>query len=30
MPGVRGMMFTFDEFERGVRDFGEKVRPLLG
>jgi pyrimidine oxygenase len=30
MPGVKGMMFTFDDFERGVKDFGEKVRPLLG
>lgn len=29
-PGVKGMMFTFDDFEGGVRDFGEKVRPLLG
>ena len=30
MPGVRGVMFTFDEFEKGVHDFGQKVRPLLG
>lgn len=30
MPGVKGMMFTFDDFETGVRDFGEKVRPLMG
>jgi len=27
---VKGMMFTFDDFEKGVKDFGEKVRPLLG
>ncbi|KQS66550.1 pyrimidine utilization protein A [Modestobacter sp. Leaf380] len=30
MPGVKGMMFTFDDFEKGVKTFGEKVRPLLG
>jgi pyrimidine oxygenase len=30
MKGVEGMMFTFDDFERGTRDFGEKVMPLLG
>ncbi|WP_243789724.1 pyrimidine utilization protein A [Saccharopolyspora gloriosae] len=30
IPGVTGMMFTFDDFEQGVHDFGEKVRPLLG
>ena len=30
MPGVEGMMFTFDDFERGVHDFGAKVKPLLG
>jgi pyrimidine oxygenase len=30
MPGVKGLMFTFDHFEQGVRDFGEKVKPLLG
>jgi pyrimidine oxygenase len=30
IPGVKGMMFTFDDFERGVRDFGERVKPLLG
>ena len=28
--GIEGMMFTFDDFERGTRDFGEKVMPLLG
>jgi pyrimidine oxygenase len=30
IPGVKGMMFTFDDYETGVRDFGEKVKPLLG
>ncbi|GAA4553111.1 pyrimidine utilization protein A [Pseudonocardia xishanensis] len=30
MPGVKGMMFTFDDFEQGVHDFGTKVMPLLG
>ncbi|WP_103381503.1 pyrimidine utilization protein A [Pseudonocardia dioxanivorans] len=30
MPGVKGMMFTFDDFEQGVHDFGEKVMPLVG
>jgi pyrimidine oxygenase len=30
MSGVKGMMFTFDDFEQGVKTFGEKVRPLLG
>jgi pyrimidine oxygenase len=30
MKGVEGMMFTFDDFEVGTRDFGEKVMPLLG
>lgn len=30
MPGVKGMMFTFDDFEQGVHDFGTKVKPLLG
>ncbi len=30
MPGVKGMMFTFDDFEKGVREFGEKVMPLTG
>jgi pyrimidine oxygenase len=24
------MMFTFDDFEKGVHDFGTKVKPLLG
>ncbi|MEU6698941.1 LLM class flavin-dependent oxidoreductase [Pseudonocardia sp. NPDC046786] len=30
MPGVKGMMFTFDDFEQGVHDFGTRVKPLLG
>ena len=30
MPGVKGMMFTFDDFEKGVHDFGTRVKPLLG
>ena len=30
IPGVEGLMFTFDDFERGVHDFGTKVKPLLG
>jgi pyrimidine oxygenase len=30
MPGVKGMMFTFDDFEKGVHDFGTRVMPLLG
>lgn len=30
MPGVKGMMFVFDDFEKGVHDFGTRVKPLLG
>jgi pyrimidine oxygenase len=30
MPGVKGMMFTFDDFEKGVHEFGTRVMPLLG
>ena len=30
MPGVKGMMFTFDDFEKGVHEFGTRVKPLLG
>ncbi|WP_246267654.1 hypothetical protein [Pseudonocardia xinjiangensis] len=30
MPGVKGMMLTFDDFEKGVHDFGTRVMPLLG
>jgi pyrimidine oxygenase len=30
MPGVKGMMFTFDDFGQGVHNFGTRVMPLLG
>jgi pyrimidine oxygenase len=30
MPGVKGMMFTFDDFVQGVHNFGTRVMPLLG
>lgn len=30
IPGVKGMMLTFDDFERGVYEFGTRVMPLLG
>lgn len=30
MDGVKGMMFVFDDFEKGVHDFGTRVKPLLG
>ena len=30
MPGVKGLMFTFDDFVKGVHDFGTRVMPLLG
>lgn len=29
IAGVKGIMFTFDDFEWGVRAFGERVMPLL-
>ena len=30
MSGVKGMMFTFDDFVKGTHEFGTKVMPLLG
>lgn len=30
LPGVGGVLLTFDDFVRGVEDFGSKIRPLMG
>jgi pyrimidine oxygenase len=29
MPGVKGIMLTFDDFIRGMDDFGQKIQPLM-
>ncbi|WP_119422176.1 pyrimidine utilization protein A [Desertibaculum subflavum] len=29
MPGVGGVLLTFDEFVQGVTDFGERIQPLM-
>lgn len=29
MPGVKGIMLTFDDFLKGMDDFGEKIQPLM-
>lgn len=30
VPSLKGMMLTFDDFEKGVYEFGTKVMPLVG
>ncbi len=29
MPGVRGVLITFDDFLEGVARFGERIQPLM-
>jgi pyrimidine oxygenase len=29
MPGVKGIMLTFDDFLIGIEDFGRKIQPLM-
>jgi pyrimidine oxygenase len=29
MPGVRGVLLTFDDFVRGVENFGTRIQPLM-
>jgi pyrimidine oxygenase len=29
IPGVKGMMLTFDDFLHGVDQFGERIQPLM-
>jgi pyrimidine oxygenase len=29
IPGVKGIMLTFDDFVRGVEQFGERIQPLM-
>jgi len=29
MPGVKGIMLTFDDFLRGMDEFGERIQPLM-
>ncbi|RMW08776.1 Luciferase protein [Pseudomonas amygdali pv. tabaci] len=29
VPGTQGVMLTFDDFVKGVEDFGEKIQPLM-
>jgi pyrimidine oxygenase len=29
MPGVKGIMLTFDDFLKGMDDFGQKIQPLM-
>jgi pyrimidine oxygenase len=29
IPGTKGIMLTFDDFEQGLEDFGQKVQPLM-
>lgn len=29
VPGTKGIMLTFDDFEKGIVDFGEKIQPLM-
>ncbi|MEE4451627.1 pyrimidine utilization protein A [Novosphingobium resinovorum] len=29
IPGTKGIMLTFDDFQQGLEDFGEKVQPLM-
>jgi pyrimidine oxygenase len=29
VPGVQGVMLTFDEFVSGVENFGTRIQPLM-
>jgi pyrimidine oxygenase len=29
MPGVRGVLLTFDDFVEGVERFGDSIQPLM-
>ena len=29
MPGVKGIMLTFDDFFEGLDKFGERIQPLM-
>jgi pyrimidine oxygenase len=29
MPGVKGIMLTFDDFLTGMDDFGKHIQPLM-
>ena len=29
VPGTQGVMLTFDDFVKGVEDFGQKIQPLM-
>jgi pyrimidine oxygenase len=29
MPGVKGLMLTFDDFIEGMDKFGQKIQPLM-
>ena len=29
MPGVKGIMLTFDDFLKGMDDFGQQIQPLM-
>jgi pyrimidine oxygenase len=29
MPGVSGIMLCFDDFIKGMDDFGQKIQPLM-
>ena len=29
VPGTAGVLLTFDDFEKGIEDFGQKIQPLM-
>jgi pyrimidine oxygenase len=29
VPGTGGVLLTFDDFVKGVTDFGERIQPLM-
>ena len=29
MPGVKGIMLTFDDFLAGMDDYGRRIQPLM-
>jgi pyrimidine oxygenase len=29
VPGTKGIMLTFDDFVLGMKDFGERIQPLM-
>jgi pyrimidine oxygenase len=29
VPGTAGALLTFDDFIKGMRDFGERIQPLM-